>query len=145
MKFHRDEVQFEYPDNWTVEVEGSPETGLQVSVSAPGGAFWSLSRQPAGSDPAELAEAAATQLRKEYPDLESEPATETVFGQPLAGADINFSCLDLTNTAVFRCLELPTGCYAIFCQAEDQDWQQLHHVFKAMTASLVRGLTTEGP
>jgi hypothetical protein len=135
MKFHRDEVQFEYPDNWTVEVEGSPENGLQVSVSAPGGAFWSLSRQPAGSDPAELAEAAATQLRKEYP----------VFGQPLAGAAINSSCLDLTNTAVFRCLELPTGCYAIFCQAEDQDWQQLHHVFKAMTASLVRGLTTEGP
>ena len=111
MKFHRDEVQFEYPDNWTVEGEGSPEAGLQVSVSAPGGAFWSLSRQPVDSDPAALAEAAATQLRQEYPDLESEPATEMVFGQCLTGADINFSCLDLTNTAEIRCLETPAACY----------------------------------
>jgi len=145
MKFHRDEVQFDYPDNWTVEADSSPEAGLQVSVSAPDGAFWSLSRQPAGSDPVPLADATVTQLRADYPDLESEPATETVFGQRLTGADINFSCLDLTNTAAFRCLELPTACYVIFCQAEDRDWQQLHHVFKAMTASLVRGLTADGP
>lgn len=145
MKFHRDGVQFEYPDNWTVEADDSPEAGLQVSVSAPEGAFWSLSRQPAGSDPAALAAATVTQLRTEYADLESEPATETVFSQRLTGADINFSCLDLTNTASFRCLELPTACYAIFCQAEDHDWQQLHHVFKAMTASLIRGLAPTRP
>lgn len=145
MKFHRNEVQFDYPDNWTIEADSSPDAGLQVSVSAPDGAFWSLSRQPAGSDPATLAEATVTQLRADYPDLESEPATETVFGQSMAGVDINFSCLDLTNTASFRCLELPAACYAIFCQAEDHDWQQLHHVFKAMTASLVRGLTVEQP
>jgi hypothetical protein len=145
MQFQRDTVRFEYPDNWTVEADDSSEGGLQVSVSAPDGAFWSLSQLPAGCDPAELTAAAVAQLREDYPDLESEPAAETVFEQSLTGTDINFSCLDLTNTAAFRCLELPNGCYAVFCQAEDRDWQQLHHVFKAMTASLVRGLIANRP
>lgn len=143
MKFRRDNVDFDYPDNWTVEVDDAAEAGLQLSVSAPDGAFWSLSRQPARSDPEQLTEAAVQQLRQDYPDLDSEPADELVFGCRLSGADVNFSCLDLTNTAAFRCLQLPTACYAIFCQAEDRDWQQLHHVFKAMTASLVRGLAAE--
>lgn len=137
MHFDRGGIVFDYPDNWTVETGGG-ENGLDVTVSSPEGAFWSINCQPGDSDPAQLTEAAVAQMRQDYPTLDSEPAADEVFGQTLAGADLNFYCLDLTNTATIRCLQTPATCYVLFCQAEDRDWERLHHVFKAMTASFVR-------
>ena len=138
MHFERNGIAFDYPDNWTVETTGNPANGLEVTVSAPAGAFWSINSQPAGSDPHQLTDAIIGEMRQEYPNLDSEPMTEDVFGRPLSGADLNFYCLDLTNTAEIRCLETPLACYVVFCQAEDRDWEQLRHVFKAMTTSFVR-------
>jgi hypothetical protein len=138
MHFDRDGIAFDYPDNWTVETSGNPGNGLEVTVSAPDGAFWSINCQPAGSEPNQLTEAVISEMRQEYPNLDSEPVIEDVFGRALPGADLNFYCLDLTNTAEIRCLETPTACYVLFCQAEDRDWEQLRHVFKAMNTSFVR-------
>ena len=85
------------------------------------------------------------QLREEYPDLEAYPASDEIFGSSFSGADFNFSYLDLTNTAEVRCLATATACYVFFCQAEDRDWSRLHHVFRAMTTSFVRGTIGNGP
>jgi len=137
LHFDRNGIVFDYPDNWTVETGGS-ENRLDVTVSSPEGAFWSINCQPGDSDPEKLTEAAVAQMRQDYPTLDSEPAKDEVFGTSLYGADLNFYCLDLTNTATIRCLQTPDTCYVLFCQAEDRDWEKLHHVFKAMPASFVR-------
>jgi hypothetical protein len=76
-------------------------------------------------------------MREEYRDLDSEPATEIVSGRTLRGQDMNFYCLDLTNTAQVRTLETPQAVYMIFCQAEDREWEQIAAVFAAMTTSFV--------
>ena len=43
----------------------------------------------------------------------------------------------MTNTATVRCFRRPRATYAVFCQAEDREFEQLGAVFRAMTASLL--------
>ena len=145
MEFNRNGIRFEYPENWTIEENSSQDGVFTLSASAPDGAFWSLSRQPAEVDLQQLTDATTEQLRTEYPDLEVYPASDDIFGCRLSGADCNFSYLDLTNTAEVRSLATPTACYVFFSQAEDRDWSRLHHVFRAMTTSFVRETIGNGP
>ena len=145
MEFNRNGILFKYPDNWIIEENTSPDGVFGITVSAPDGAFWSLSRQPAGADFEYFINSTTEQLRGEYPDLEVYPRSEDISGTSLSGADFNFSYLDLTNTAEVRCLSTPTACYVVFCQAEDRDWSRLHHVFKAMVTSFIRETIGNNP
>ena len=85
-----------------------------------------------------LAQAAVKALRQVYSDLDSEAAEEVVFGQELTGYDVNFYCLDLTNTALVRGFRTEDATYMILCQAEDREFAEVEPVFRAITASLLR-------
>lgn len=138
--FQRFGLAFDYPEGWAVDVEETGDTGAAVTVSAPGGAFWSVSSHAADAPPAELADAVLRQMRAEYRDLDAEAAGDEVGGRALPGYDLNFYCLDLTNTAQIRTLATPAAVYVVFCQAEDRDWETIAPVFAAMTSSFVGGL-----
>lgn len=140
MHFDRFGLAFDYPDNWSVETADSGDGCTAVTVYSPDGAFWSLSAHAPDDDPAKLADAVVGQMRAEYRDLDSEPAVDTVSGRMLQGYDLNFYCLDLTNTATVRTLETADAVFLLFCQAEDREWDRVSHVFDAMTASFVRSL-----
>lgn len=142
MRFARPGLSFDYPESWTVDVEDDADGQTAVTVYAPEGGFWSVSIHAAGTDPDSLSRAVLDQMRQEYRDLDSEAATDDVAGRPLCGYDLNFYCLDLTNTAQVRSLALPSATYVFFCQAEDRDWERISHVFAAMTTSLLRTLPT---
>ncbi len=131
-------IRFEYPDNWRLDEEEARASRNAVTVYTPGGAFWSVSIQPASADPAELAAAAVETLRAEYHDLDVEKANEMIEGWNLRGYEVNFYCLDLTNTAQIRAVQTPLGVYVILMQAEDREFEQLSPVFRAMTTSLLR-------
>ena len=140
MRFAQFGLAFDYPDNWSVDTTESAGGRAAATVYSPDGAFWSVSAHEAGGDPAELARAVVGQMREEYRDLDSEAAVDTVSGRMLPGYDLNFYCLDLTNTAAVRTLETPSAIYLFFCQAEDREWDRISHVFAAMTTSFVAGL-----
>ncbi len=140
MRFHRLGIDFSYPDSWSVDTDDAREGHAAVTVYAPEGGFWSISGHAPGGRPAELAEAVVAQMRGEYRDLDAEPATDDVAGATLPGFDMNFYCLDLTNTAQVRTLATPDAVWLIFCQAEDREWDRIAPVFAAMTTSFVRGL-----
>jgi hypothetical protein len=137
MRFDRFGLAFDYPDNWSVDTADAADRYATVTVYAPEGGFWSVSGHAPGGNPEELAAAVVGQMREEYRDLDSEPATEIVSGRTLRGQDMNFYGLDLTNTAQVRTLETPQAVYMIFCQAEDREWEQIAAVFAAMTTSFV--------
>jgi len=111
-----------------------------VTVFSPGGAFWSLAMHTSSADPARMAQAALDAMRKEYEDLEAEPANETIAGHKLIGFDLNFFYLDLTNTAAIRSLRVDGTTYTIFSQAEDREYGEIRLVFAAMTVSLLRSV-----
>ncbi len=142
MRFHRLGLDFSYPDSWSVDTDDAREGHAAVTVYAPEGGFWSISGHAPGDRPSELAEAVVAQMRGEYRDLDAEPATDAVAGATLTGFDMNFYCLDLTNTAQVRTLATPGAVWLLFCQAEDREWDRIAPVFAAMTTSFVRGLST---
>ena len=53
-------------------------------------------------------------------------------GQDLTGYDMNFYCLDLTNTAQVRTYSTPEAAYVIFCQAEDRELRQIEKIFQVI-------------
>lgn len=145
MRFDRFGLAFDYPDGWAVDTGDAGGRYATVTVYAPSGGFWSVSGHAPGGDPRDLSTAALAEMRQEYRDLDAEEATDRIAGRDLPGFDMNFYCLDLTNTAQVRTLETPGGIYLVFCQAEDHDWERDRAVFAAMTASFVAGMGSARP
>jgi hypothetical protein len=84
-----------------------------------------------------MATAVVEELEKEYDDLESEAASERIGEIETIGYDINFYCLDLTNTAWVRAWTNDKNTCLLMCQAEDREFDTLAKVFRAMTLSLL--------
>ncbi|TWT41602.1 hypothetical protein [Botrimarina hoheduenensis] len=144
--YDRHGLQIAYPANWHLEEESDQDAQLQLTISSPATAFWTLALYPGLHDPTPLAEQALAALRVEYPDLESEPADEAIEGTPLVGRDINFICLDLTNTARVRVGHWGASTLVLFMQAEDREFEAAGPIFRAITQSLLVGppRTVEG-
>lgn len=140
MHFNRFGLTFDYPDNWLVDTDDSQDRYATATVYSPEGGFWSVSGHAPGGDPTQLAAAVLAEMRKDYQDLDCEPAADEVAGYPLTGLDMNFYCLDLTNTAQVRTLETPDAIYLIICQAEDREWDRIAPVFAAITTSFVAAM-----
>jgi len=142
MHFDRLGLAFDHPDNWTVDTADAEGRFATATVYSPEGAFWSVSGHAPGGDPGALAEAVVDQMREEYRELDAEPAEDTIAGRPLPGFDLNFYCLDLTNTAQVRTVVTPDAIYLILCQADDREWDRVGPVFAAITTSFVTGLAS---
>jgi hypothetical protein len=132
-------IRFQYPENWTLDEKDVLEGENTVSVYSPEGAFWSIVFHSSGVSPEDLAAQALKVMKKEYEQLDAESVQETVEGQKLVGYDLNFYCLDLTNTALIRAFGTPSTAYLILCQADDREFVEVEAVFRAITASCVAG------
>jgi hypothetical protein len=140
-KFQKLGISFQYPDNWTLDEEDALAGRSSVTVYSPGGAFWSVTVHPRSADPAQLTRAAVDVMKQEYKELDAEQTREILAGWELTGYDLNFFYLDLTNTAQIRCLRADRATYTVFCQAEDREYDEIQAVFRAITTSLVSGLS----
>ena len=143
-------VRFQYPDNWHLDesAEGDDQSqelaeSQTVSVSSPGGAFWTVVRHDANVEPTEAVETSLRAMRDIYPDLDAETAEEDIAQHTLRGYDLNFICLDLTNTTLIRGFRTANASYLILCQADDREFEQVKLVFQAITTSLMQGLTPQ--
>jgi hypothetical protein len=136
-------IRFLYPENWTLDEEDAVNGCRSVSVYSPQGAFWSVALHSREIDPQDLSRSALDAMKQVYDDAEAEDVSETIAGRQLAGFDLNFDCLDLTNTALIRGFRTEAASCVIFCQAEDRDFQSVEQVFRAMTASLLSNSGSE--
>jgi hypothetical protein len=132
-------ISFQYPDNWTLDDSDAILGRKSVTVYSPGGAFWSVTIH-SGTDPAKPAAAVVDAMKLEYEGLEVQEAEDMVAGRTLAGYDLAFYCLDLTNTARVRSLLAGHRTYTVFCQAEDREFERVGRVFDAITTTLLASL-----
>lgn len=130
-------IRFEYPDNWELDEEEALAGQNAVSVYSPGGAFWAVVVHQPPVSPEELAATALRTMRQQYDDLDADPIEENVAGQTLVGYDMNFYCLDLTNTAQVRSCRTENAVLVVFYQAEDREFAEVEGVFRAITLSLL--------
>jgi hypothetical protein len=135
--FNKLGLQFVYPDNWTVDETEALEGAASVTVYSPGGSFWSVSLHPRETPPQELVRSAVQALKQTYDELDTEDVTQDLAGKKLLGSDVNFYCLDLTNTAQIRAFAAPNFNVVILCQADDREFAEIEQVFQAMTFSLL--------
>jgi hypothetical protein len=130
-------LSFTYPENWSLDEGEALEGNRSVAVYSPGGAFWSVSIHPSETRPHDLVKAAIQALRETYDELDAEEVEDSMAGRRLVGADVNFYCLDLTNTAVIRSFAAPHYVCLVLSQADDREFGAIENVFKAMTMSLL--------
>lgn len=130
-------LTFQYPDTWALDEGEALEGEKSVSVYSPGGAFWSVSVHPTSQGPQELVDTALNAMKQVYDELDAEAVEETVSETELIGCDINFYCLDLTNTAVVRSCRRDKNTLLIFWQADDRELAEVESVFRAITQSLL--------
>jgi hypothetical protein len=135
MLFQADGIRFQYPDNWQLTREDA-QTGWTVSVQSPATAFFILTFDEEMPEVGAVAETVLEALRADYPDLEAEPALESLAGQPAMGHDITFFSLDLTNTCHSRCFYSDAGTILLMWQANDLELEAVEPVLKAICASL---------
>jgi hypothetical protein len=137
-------IRFEYPDNWSVDEKALDPTtidGEQVVVSSPNTAFWQLSKHPAEADLESLFDEALSALRTVYQEMEVEPIQDMLDDHGMDGFDVNFYCLDFTNTIWLRGFKTPGATFVLLCQAEDRELHEVGPVFRAMLASVLRNLS----
>jgi hypothetical protein len=142
-RFERDGVLFEYPENWELDVEEDTNARLAVSVYSPGGGFWSLRVENEPLAPHDVVQSVLAAMREAYDQIDTEETTQVVEGCELLGVDIQFICLDLTNSAQVRAARFEIGTLMILMQAEDREFAQLEPIFLAMTTSLLRRLSMD--
>src|SRR3954454_15155476 len=83
-------IHFQYPENWTLDESEALGGQRSVALYTPGGGFWSVIVHPPGENVERLLETVVKAMRKEYKELDAEPANETIAGQELGGYDLNF-------------------------------------------------------
>lgn len=137
--FERHGVAFEYPENWQLDEEPDSDARLAVTLYTPSGAFWSLRVEHSSVAPRQLVASAVAAMQEEYGDMDVENVTQQIEDQELTGMDVNFFCLDLTNTAKIRAMRRAgLGSCTILFQAEDRELARIEPVFWAITTSLLR-------
>jgi hypothetical protein len=130
-------VRFQYPESWALETSEDGE-GNDVTVYNPEGAFWSLTIHDQG-EPESLAKEAVAAMQAEYDELDCEQVTDSIAGQRLTAYDLNFYCLDLTNTAHIRAFRRDDRTFLLMWQAEDREFDFIAPIFRAITTSLIEG------
>ena len=130
-------IRFQYPDSWRLDEAEALAGEQSVAVYSPDGAFWSVMIHAPSQDLQALADAALETMKQVYDELDAEAVEEAVSGMTLVGYDLNFYCLDLTNTAQVRACRTASGVFLILCQADDREFDQVENVFRAITHSLL--------
>ena len=136
--YDRAGVSLAYPENWKLEEDSDEEARLNLTISSPETAFWTLIVYAESLDLGHLLDQTLAALRSEYPDLEAADADEEIAGQT-RGKDASFFCLELTSTTRIRALHRGAATYLILCQAEDREMKVADAVFDAINSSLLAG------
>jgi hypothetical protein len=129
-------VRFQYPENWTLEI-GDGADGKEMTVYSPGDAFWFLSIHDCGEEPWELMDVVLHAMREIYDQLDFEVVEDSIAGQRLGGYNVNFYCLDLTNTTHIRAFQRGAITYVMVWQGEDREFNARVPVFRAIATSLI--------
>lgn len=133
--FERSGVTFRYPANWKLETDDAGD-GWTVTLQSPETAFLLVSLRPDANGPGQVADEALAALKAEYPDLDAEPAVETLAGLPAIGHDIDFLTLDTAITGWTRCIDTTAGPLLVMWQTSEFDREQNEPVLRAITVSL---------
>lgn len=142
--YDRHGVRFAYPDNWTLSEDYQGASSHCVTLQSPESGFWMLQVLETTRSADLLAADALQSVKQEYGDVEVVRVDEQIEGTRSVGYDMTFYCLDFIVTAKIRSFQLDRRKYVLLWQAEDGEFDHLHAVFSAITASLLNPIRLAG-
>ncbi len=136
--FDNSEVQFLYPENWSLTEDEKEEWPRALTLQSPSSGFWMLHIYPTRENPHLLARDAVQAIRDDYEDVESEEVSERIGPCDATGFNMDFVYLDFIVRAEVRSFAKGARTYVVHCQAESREFDQLADVFRAITLSLIQ-------
>jgi len=133
-KFERSGVTFQFPANWSHEVEDDAADWV-ATVQTPGSAMLVVTYRE-DAEAAELGDETLEALQAEYPELDSEIAVEKLAGRTAIGYDLDFITLDTPVTAKVRALDAGAGTLLLFWQVGEKDREHYEPLLDAILASV---------
>lgn len=133
-------LQFRYPENWTLSEDSEDGQVHAVTVESPDHSFFAINRYPNHQDGAKLLSEAVAAMASEYENLEQEEGEITIAGSDFASHTVRFYYLDLLIACQFVAIPDQRDYLLLQFQAEDRDFDRLHLVFQAMAHSVVESL-----
>lgn len=130
-------IQFRYPENWTLSEETEHGQVNAVNVESPDHAFFAVNRYRNASNADAILEEAVEAMLSEYDTLEEEEGTIAVQGVDYPTRVVRFYFLDLLVACQFVAIPDKKDQLLFQFQAEDRDYEKLHLVFQAMMHSAV--------
>ena len=129
-------IRFMYPENWRLDESEAMSGEETVTVYSPAGSFWMVRLLPTDVTPRTSVDQTVEAMRELYQEFDTDPFTQTIDGFEVVGCEMNFYCLDLTNTAVVKSFRTARATIVVLYQADDRELAGIEPVFKAMTKSL---------
>lgn len=133
--FNEDGLTFEYPAEWKVDLDRASD-GWTATLQSPGTAFAVVRLDRSLPEPEAMLGATLEALQAEYPDVEAEPALETISGDLAAGHDIDFFSMDLPTACWTRSFYGAAGTVLVLCQVSDLDREVYEPALRALTRSM---------
>lgn len=148
-RYSNNGVNFRYPDGWEIE-EADTGDGPSVSVFPTeddpiGAGYWSLARIPIedGLTPQDVANEVVQALVDEYEDVDVyDPEDDEIGPYPTVGFDVDFLCLELSNSVRIRTFSALGDVILVMFQYCDVDADLLQSAFVDITNSLSCDLDT---
>jgi len=136
-------IALAYPERWELSEHLEPGQ-VTISLISPGTSFLTICLFQDRPDPEEVAEAALQAFRDEYTELDIYPTRAQVGRRPAISWDLEFFCLELTNSARIRAFRAPRFTCLLLFQGTDQEFERTEDTFLKIARS-IRCRGTDGP
>lgn len=130
------DVQFQYPQGWTIQEESNDEQ-TTITVQSPGTAFWTLSLFEGRPDAEQILASVMAAYEELYEELDVYESDVMVLGEPAVAREFDFVCLDLVSSVSLVIFQTMTRTALVLYQGEDRDLETARPVMEAMTKSLL--------
>ncbi len=133
--FERQGVSFQYPGTWEL-VEELDDSRWAVTLQSPGTGFISLVVLPTVQNRVALLAEALSAFQDEYEEIDTYNVEEEIASRPAVGHDLNFFCMDLTNTTYIRAFNSERRGFLLLAQCTDSELDEFEHIYREILKSL---------
>lgn len=128
-------IRFEYPDDWILHEQSSPEE-ITLTVQSPDSSFWSVTLILDRPDPRRVIETILETFREEYSEIDVYPSDVRLGDQPTESCELDFVCHDLIGSAFLRAAVAPDFTLLVLYQGADLELDDTQPLLEKINNSL---------
>ncbi len=140
--FERHGVRFEYPEDWILHEQSTPEE-ISITINSPETSFWSLTLLLERPDPYKVIETVIDTLREEYSDVDVYSSEDRLGDLRTVARDIDFVCHELIGSAFLRAAIIPGGTLLVLYQGADFELEETQSLLERVSKSLTWDIPNE--